>query len=141
MDRSLSQFLRPRGVVVVGVSASPEKLGYGIARNLSASGYSGAVHFVSPRGGELFGRRVYSEIMEVPEPVDLAVLAVPAAAMADSLRGCAQRGIRAAILVSAGFREAGAEGAELESECLAVARERGIRLLGPNCIGIIDTYL
>lgn len=141
MDEGLIPFLRPRGVVVVGVSTSPEKLGYGIARNLAASGYTGAIHFVSHKGGELFGRRLYSELSEVPDPVDLAVLAVPASAMPEALRACANRAIRAAILVSAGFREAGIEGAALESKCLSIARANGIRLLGPNCIGVIDTHL
>ncbi len=141
MDESLIAFLRPRGVVVVGASASPEKLGHGIARNLSASGYGGAIHFVSQRGGQLFGRQVFQSIMQVPDPVDLAVLAVPAEATPEALRGCAERGIHAAIIVSAGFREAGPEGAALEQECVNVARANGSRLLGPNCIGTIDTHL
>ena len=141
MDESLTAFVRPRGVVVVGVSSSPEKLGHGIARNLAQSGYTGAIHFVSTRGGELFGRPVHTDLAQVPDPVDLAVLAVPAAAMADALRRCAQRGIHTAILVSAGFREAGLEGAALERECLEIARRNGMRLLGPNCIGTIDTHL
>ncbi len=141
MDDSLRPFFSPRGVAVVGASASPQKLGYGIARNLIGSGYAGSIHFVSQRGGELFGRQVFSDLMDIPDPVDLAVLAVPATVMAPALQACAQRGIRAAILVSAGFREAGPEGAALENECLAVARRNGIRLLGPNCIGVIDTHL
>ena len=141
MDETLIPFLRPRGVVVVGVSAAPEKLGYGIARNLAGSGYTGALHLVSQRGGELFGRPVHTDLAAVPDPVDLAVLAVPAPAMPEALHACGRRGIRAAILVSAGFREAGPEGARLEAACVAVAREHGMRLLGPNCIGIIDTHL
>ncbi len=141
MDASLIPFLRPRGVAVVGVSTSPKKLGYGIARNLIGSGYAGGIHFVSQRGGELFSRPLLTDVSQIPHPVDLAVLAVPAAAMVEALRQCARRGIRAAILVSAGFREAGADGARLEAECLDVARQHGMRLLGPNCIGIIDTHL
>jgi acetyl coenzyme A synthetase (ADP forming)-like protein len=141
LDQTLFPFLKPRGVMVVGVSASPEKLGYGIARNLAGSHYPGPIHFVGQRAGELFGRPVYRDPAQVPDPVDLAVLAVPAPAMPEALRACASRGIRAAIVVSAGFREAGPEGAALEMECLAVARELGMRLLGPNCIGTIDTHL
>ncbi len=141
VDDSLRPFLRPRGVVIVGASASPEKLGYGIARNLIGSGYAGGIQLVSQRGGELFGRPVYASIAQVPDPVDLAVLAVPASAMPEALRGCAKRGIRTAILISAGFREAGPEGAALEKECATIARENGMRLLGPNCIGTIDTHL
>ncbi len=141
MDETLIPFLRPRGVAVVGASTSPEKLGHGIARNLVASGYEGAIHFVSQRSGDLFGRTLFTDMAQVPDPVDLAVLAVPNAAMPEALRACGRRGIHAAIIVSAGFREAGPEGAALEQECAAVARENGIRLLGPNCIGTIDTHL
>jgi acetate---CoA ligase (ADP-forming) len=141
MDETLTPLMRPLGVVVVGASGNAGKLGYGIARNLVASGYTGAIHFVSRTGGELFGRRVYAEMTEVPEPVDLAVLAVPASAMPDALRACGTRGIHAAILISSGFREAGSEGAAREGQCVAIAREHGMRLLGPNCIGVIDTHL
>jgi acetyltransferase len=140
MEASLVPFLKPRGVVVIGASTVPEKLGYGIARNLVGSRYSGAIHFVGHRGGVLLGRPLYTELAQVPDPVDLAVLAVPAATMADALRSCAERGIHAAILISAGFREAGPQGGALEDECVVVARANGIRLLGPNCIGTIDSH-
>src|SRR5512138_2382100 len=128
MDESLRPLIKPRGVVVVGASSAPEKLGYGIARNLVGSGYSGAIHFVGRAAGELFGRPVYSDVARVPDPVDLAVLVVPAAAMLEALGASARRGIRAAILISAGFREAGAEGAVLEAECAEFARSQGMRL-------------
>ncbi len=141
MDPSLRPFFSPRGVVVVGTSTSPEKLGYGVARNLVQSGYPGAIHFVSQRAGELFGRPIYPSLSEVPDPVDLAILIVPPAATPESIRACAQRGIHAAIIVSAGFREAGEQGAALEAECVHIAREHGVRLLGPNCIGTLDTHL
>ncbi len=141
MDETLVPFVKPRGVVVVGASSVPEKLGYGIARNLVGSGYAGAIHLVGRAGGELFARPVLTDIAQVPDPVDLAVLALPAPAMLESLRVCAQRGIRAAILMSAGFREAGAEGAALEAQCAEFARSHEMRLLGPNCIGITNTHL
>lgn len=141
MDSSLRPFFSPRGVVVVGASTSPEKLGYGVARNLVQSGYPGAIHFVSQRAGQLFGRPIYPSLSEVPDPVDLAILIVPPAATPESIHACAQRGIHAVIIVSAGFREAGEPGAALEAECVRIARENGIRLLGPNCIGTLDTHL
>lgn len=140
-DNSLTPFFQPRGVVIVGASSSPTKLGYGVARNLVNSGYDGAIHFVSQKTGNLFGRPVYTSLAEVPDPVDLAVLIVPAPGVADALRDCAARGIHAAVIVSSGFREAGADGARLEAECLQIARAHGIRLIGPNCIGLLDTHL
>lgn len=137
----MAAFFRPRGVAVVGVSTSTEKLGYGIARNLTGSGYPGAIHFVGQRGGSLFGRPVYTDLAQVPDPVDLAILILLPQATPGAIQACSARGVQAAIIVSAGFREAGPEGAALERECLAAARAGGVRLLGPNCIGVINTSL
>ncbi|MBM3471405.1 MAG: CoA-binding protein [Armatimonadetes bacterium] len=141
MDPSLLPFFSPGGVVVIGASHDPVKLGYGVAHNLVASGYRGAIHLVNPKGGRLLDRPVYAEVALVPDPADLAILIVPAPAVSEALRACALRGIRTAIVTSGGFREAGPEGAALEAECARIARESGIRLLGPNCIGVLDTHL
>ncbi|MEO8358147.1 MAG: acetate--CoA ligase family protein [Chloroflexota bacterium] len=141
MDPSILPFFQPQGVVVIGASTSPEKLGYGVARNLIQSGYAGAIHFVSQKPGELFGRATYTHLSQVPDPVDLAILIVPPNAMPKTIEECGQRGIRAAIIMSSGFREVSAAGAVLEEECLKVAHAQGIRLLGPNCIGTVDTHL
>jgi len=138
---TLQPFFSPRGVVIIGASTSPEKLGYGVARNLVQSGYQGVIHFVSHHAGELFGRPLYTDLNQVPDPVDLAILIVPPNATTGVIKDCGQRGIKAAIIISSGFREAGAEGAALERHCLEVARRHGIRLIGPNCIGIIDTHI
>ena len=141
MDTSLLSFFHPRGVVVVGASTNAAKLGYGAACNLVNSGYDGAIHFVSQKTGNLFGRPIYTSLDEVPDPVDLAVLIVPAPGVLEVLQACVRRGIRAAIIVSSGFREAGAEGAAMEAEILRVARKDKVRLIGPNCIGLLDTHL
>ena len=141
MDPSLLPFFNPQGIAVVGASTSPEKLGYGAARNLTQSGYQGAVHFVSQKPGELFGRPVYTDLSKVPDPVDLAILIVPPDATPGMIEACGRRGIRAAIIVSSGFREVGEEGAGLEKQCVDIAQAHGVRLLGPNCIGTIDTHL
>lgn len=140
-DPSLAPFFAPQGVVVVGASQDPNKLGFGLARNLLQSGYRGAVHFVNPRGGTLLEQPVWETVAAVPDPVDLAVILIPAPGVPGVLAACGERGIRAAILASGGFRETGAEGAALEQECLAVARRFGMRLIGPNCIGLLDTHL
>ena len=96
---SLHAFFQPRGIVIVGASSKPEKLGYGVVRNLLRSGYAGAIHFVNPKGGEILSRPVYRALSEVPDPVDLAVLVVPAPAAPETLRACGERGIHAVILV------------------------------------------
>jgi acetate---CoA ligase (ADP-forming) len=137
----LTPFFAPRGVAVIGASQDPTKLGYGLARNLVQSNFQGVVHFVNPKGGSLLGRPMYPDIGQVPDPVDLAILLIPARFVPQSLEECAARGIRAVVIGSGGFRETGPEGAVLEEQCVRIAREQGIRLLGPNCIGFLDTHL
>jgi acetyltransferase len=140
MDESLIPFFHPRGIVIVGVSHDPTKLGYGAARNLVDSGYTGAIHFVNPKGGSLFNRPIFPDIASLPDPVDLAVLIISAQAVPEAIRACGERGLRAAIIASGGFREVGPEGAALEAKCLAIAKEWSLRLLGPNCVGVLDTH-
>ena len=137
---TIEPFFSPRGVAIVGASADPTKLGYGVARNLIQSQYKGAIHLVNPKGGTLMSLPMRTSLAEVPDPVDLAVLIVPAAAMSTALADCGARGIRAAIVMAGGFREIGPAGAALEDEILRIARENQIRILGPNCIGLLDTH-
>ena len=127
--------------MLVGASRDPAKLGFGVARNLAGGDYPGDVSFVNPKiQGALFGRPVYPAVADVPDPVDLAILLVRAALTPQMISECGQRGIQAVVISSGGFGEAGGAGAALEAECLAVAAEYNMRLLGPNCIGIIDTH-
>src|SRR3970040_2251051 len=123
----LKSLFQPRGVVVVGASRNPAKLGYGVARNLIVSGYRGALHFVNPSGGELFDRPLHPDLASVPDPVDLAMIIIPAAAVPRALEDCGQRGIGVAIIGSGGFREIGPEGEALEARCLEIARRHGMR--------------
>jgi len=141
MEPSIIPFFHPKGVVIVGASADPAKLGWSTARNMLRSGYPGAIAFVNPKGGELFGRPIYRTVADVPDPVDLAVLIVPAPATPAALTEVAGRGIRAGIIASGGFREVGPEGAALESQCLEIAHKYNLRVIGPNCIGLIDYHL
>jgi len=137
----LEGLFSPRGVAVVGASVNPTKLGYGVARNLVVSGYPGAIHFVNPRGGRLFDRPLYPDLQSVPDPVDLAIIMIPAPSVPEALEACGERGIRYAIVGAGGFRETGDAGAALERRCLEIARRYGLRVLGPNCIGYLDTHL
>jgi acetyltransferase len=141
IDPTLAPFFAPKGVAVIGASTDPTKLGYGLARNLIQSNYQGAIHLVNPKGGRLLGREIIPSILEIPDPVDLAILLIPAGATPRALTECGERGVKAALIGSGGFRETGPEGAALERDCLRIARSYGMRLIGPNCIGLQDTHL
>ncbi|HIE38476.1 MAG TPA: CoA-binding protein [Anaerolineales bacterium] len=135
----LEAFFRPSSVAVIGASRDPEKLGYTVLANLKEGGFSGDLYPINPKAKEILGLRAYPTILDVPEPVDLAVIVIPYPFVPAVLEQCGQKGVSAAVVISAGFREAGREGLEREEELVEVARRYGIRLIGPNCLGVIDT--
>lgn len=137
MKTVLEAFFAPRSVAVIGASRDPGKVGHAVLRNLLEGGFAGPVHPVNPSGGEILGRRAYENVGAVPPPVDLAVIVVPAGIVATTVAECGAAGVRAAIVISAGFRETGPAGAALEKKLVSVARSAGVRLLGPNCLGLI----
>ena len=139
---SLTEFFNPRSVAVIGASTNPEKLGYAVLDNLVSGGYiqEGAVFPVNPKAEEILGLKAYPSVQEIPEAVDLAVIVIPYPFVPDALRTCGKKEIPAVIVISAGFREAGREGLERELELIEIAKQYGIRLIGPNCLGVIDTY-
>ncbi|MEM4408564.1 MAG: CoA-binding protein, partial [Candidatus Caldarchaeum sp.] len=124
---------------MVGASANPEKTGHLVLKNLVEK-YSGRIYPVNPRGGEILGLKVYRRVGEIPESVDLAVLAIPTSEVAPTLEECVKNGTRFAIVIAAGFKEAGEQGAKLEEKIVKIARKGGIRLIGPNTIGIINGH-
>ncbi|HEY4691442.1 MAG TPA: acetate--CoA ligase family protein [Anaerolineae bacterium] len=131
----------PRGVAVIGASRDETKLGFGVVRNLVNSGYTGAIRLINPKAERILGHPCYPSILAAPDPIDLAVIIVPAAGVPATLDQCGQRGVKAAIIVSGGFGEIGEPGKRLEREIVETAHRHGMRLLGPNCIGVIDTHL
>jgi acetyltransferase len=136
----LEPFFNPRGVAVIGASRDPHKLGHGVVRNLIEYRYRGSIYPVNPVATEILGHACYPTIAEVPDPVDLAVVVVPAGIVADVLDQCGKRGIKHAIVVSGGFSETGPEGEAREVVLAQVAEKHGLRIVGPNCIGTIDTH-
>ncbi len=137
----LELFFHPRGVAIIGASSNPAKLSHGVVRNLKEHGYRGAIYPVNPKGGEILGLKVYPSILEVPDPIDLAVIMVRAQAVPDTVRACGERGLKVVIVITGGFREAGPEGAELERSLKTIAGHYGMRLIGPNCVGVMDTHV
>ena len=136
---AMNAVLCPRSLAVVGASPDRESIGGAVFANLLASGYRGQLHAVNRRGRPIDGRVCHRSIADVPGQVDAAVLAIPAAGVIDAARDCAARGVRALVVLSAGFAEIGDEGVRLQHELLAVCRAGGMRLVGPNCLGVIDT--
>ncbi|MFO8037017.1 MAG: acetate--CoA ligase family protein [Anaerolineales bacterium] len=138
----LEQFFTPTSVAVIGASTDPEKLGYAVLENLVKGGYAdkGDIYPINPHAEEILGYKVYASVTEVPEEIDLAVIVIPYPYVPDVLKECGQKGIPAVVVISAGFREAGMEGLERELELIDIAKEYGIRLVGPNCLGVIDTF-
>lgn len=136
----LDPFFKPQGVAVIGASRNPHKLGHGVVRNLKEYRYQGPIYPVNKSASEILGERCYSTVSEVPDPVDLAVLVVPSKAVPATLRECGERGIKHAIVVSGGFSETGEEGRKLEEQLIKVAGEMDMHVIGPNCIGTIDTH-
>jgi acetyltransferase len=138
----LNAFFEPASVAVIGASCSPTKLGYAVLQNLVEGGYTqrGVVYPINPKAEEILGCPAYPSVLDIPDPIDLAVIVVPHPHVPSVLRACGKKGIPAAVVISAGFREAGMEGLERERELAAIACEFSIRLVGPNCFGVIDTF-
>lgn len=136
----LDPYFNPTGVAVIGASTDPHKLGHGVVRNLIEYRYRGPIYPINPKAGEILGRTCYPSIGDVPDPVDLAVVVVPAPAVADVVDQCGRRGIRHAIVVSGGFGETGPEGRAREEALMEAATRHQMRIIGPNCIGSIDTH-
>ncbi len=130
----------PRSVAIVGASAEFGKWGNLMLTSVLAGGFRGQVHLVNPRGGEIAGRPVHRTVAEIPGPVDLAVITVPARHVLPLLGELADKGISRAVLVTSGFAEVGAAGRELERELVAEARRLGILVLGPNTMGICNPH-
>ncbi|MHB1323057.1 MAG: acetate--CoA ligase family protein [Coriobacteriia bacterium] len=135
----LTGFFAPRSIAVVGASRDPGKVGHAVFANLVAGGYPGRLHPINPAASEVLGHAAYPALADIPEQVDLAVVVVPASACVAIIAECAALRIRSAIVISAGFRETGPSGAALERELMRTAREGGVRILGPNCLGLIAT--
>jgi len=138
MNSSLKPFFNPQGVAILGASSKPNKLSYGILENLLKYGYQGGIYPVNPNAQEILGVKVYPELAQVPDPVDLAMIVLPVGMILDTMQECADRGIKAVIIITGGFREVGGEGAEIERKTLEFAREHGMRVVGPNCVGTMD---
>ena len=136
---AVRRLLAPRSVAVIGAGRERHGVGHAVLRNLLAHDFNGPVYPVNPRADHVGGVRAVATVSDVDGPVDLAVIVVPAAEVPAVIEQCGEKGVKAVIVISAGFAESGPEGAALSSASLRAARRFGIRLLGPNCLGVINT--
>ncbi len=136
---SLEPLFAPRSVAVIGASTKEGSVGQAVLTNLILNRFNGIVYPVNPKTKGILGIRCYPSIMEVPDEVDLAAIIVPSAAAPGVMEQCGQKGVRSAVIISAGFREVGEEGKRLEQQVAAVAATYRIPLVGPNCLGLINT--
>ena len=134
----LEAVFAPRSVAVIGASPDERKLGHTVFRNIVENGYTGALYPIHPKADEILGHRAYPSIAETPETPELAVIVVPTEPAIDVAEECGQRGVRALIVITAGFKEVGGEGHARERKLLEIVRRYDMRMVGPNCLGIID---
>lgn len=133
-------FFSPKGIAVIGASQDEHKLGFGVIRNLLKYRYKGNIYPVNRQAYDILEIPCYRTVDATPDPVDLAIIIVPAKAVAKVLKECGERGILHAIIVTGGFSETGSEGVEMENELKAIADSYKMKVIGPNCIGTIDTH-
>ncbi|TMJ12780.1 MAG: CoA-binding protein [Bacillati bacterium ANGP1] len=136
--RDLSSIFAPRSVAVIGASRDPGKVGHAIFRNVLED-FQGVVYPVNPHAQAIRGVRSYPSVQEIPDPLDLAIIIVPAASVRAVLDECGRKGVRGVVVISAGFRESGPQGRHRESEVVAAVQQYGFALVGPNCLGVLNT--
>lgn len=138
-EKVLDSIFRPKSIAVLGVTNTPGTVPHDIFTNLLSGHFNGVVYPVAPRKRHIAGVRAYNYVLDIPDPVDLAVLVFPGRVCELALEQCGQKGIKAAIIISAGFREVGPAGEEREAEVRRIAAQYGMRIVGPNCLGAINT--
>jgi acetyl coenzyme A synthetase (ADP forming)-like protein len=135
----LEAVLAPRSIAVIGASRSPATIGWQILDNLLRHGYTGAVYPVNPGAAAVHSIRAFASVEEIPDEVEMAVIVVPKQHVCAAAEACGRKGVKALVVISAGFREVRGEGVEREEALKEVARRHGMRMVGPNCMGVLNT--
>lgn len=137
---NLDKMFKPDSVAVIGASNQEGKIGYIVIDNLISDGYKGKIYPVNPKSDEIQGLKAYKSVKDIPEKVDLVVMSIPAAFVNPAVKECGEVGIENMVVITAGFKEVGGKGIELEDELKALAKEYGIRIIGPNSLGTTDSH-
>ena len=136
MDDVLTGLLRPKGIAVVGASATPGKIGHTVVKNLIDGGYKDGIYPINPTADEILGYKVYKSVLDVPDPIDAAVITIPAKYVMETVKECGEKGVKGLIVITSGFSEVGE--VELEKELVRLAHSYGMRVLGPNIVGTLS---
>ncbi|MEI8172156.1 MAG: acetate--CoA ligase family protein [Deltaproteobacteria bacterium] len=135
---SLDAIFSPESVVIVGASNTPGKVGHDIFANILRGGYTGTLYPVNPKARSILSVKAYPAISDIPDPIDLAIIILPPRASLAAVEESVRKGIKGIVIVSAGFKEVGGEGLEIENKIVSICRNAGVRLVGPNCLGVIN---
>lgn len=135
----IKQLVNPNSVAIIGASADPAKIGYQITNNLISGHFAGKIFPVNPKEDNILGLEAYTDISLIKEEVDLAIIVIPAKFVLSVIKQCAESKVKSIIVISAGFAETGEEGEKLQDEMVAICKDAGITILGPNCLGLINT--
>lgn len=140
LKEQLDKIMRPKSIAVIGASTKPATIGSELMQRLRDYKFNGNIYPVNPKGGVIEGFQAYTSVAEIPGDVDFAIIIIPQKFVLDTLDQCNQKGIKGICIISAGFKEAGAEGAQAEKDLLAKLQEYGMRCVGPNCLGVLNTH-
>jgi len=139
MNRSLDGIFRPKSIAVIGASTNKGTIGREILHNLIENEFNGKVFPVNPKAEVIHSIKCYSTILDIPDIVDLAIIIVPRDQVKGIMEQCGEKGVRGVVVITSGFKETGEEGAKKEQELLEVARKYDMRMVGPNCFGVLNT--
>ncbi len=136
----INYLFNPEQIAVIGASRDRQKIGFAILDNIITSGFEGAIYPVNPREDEISGLKSYCSVKDIGSPIDLAIITVPVSRVIQVAEECGQSGVRGLVVITAGFKEVGTEGLKLEKELLSICERYDMRMVGPNCVGIMDTH-
>lgn len=140
MSHSLDHIMKPSNVAVIGASTKPHTIGSDLMKRLIEFGFKGRIYPVNPKGGMIEGLQAYPSVLDIEGPVDMAVIVVNSKFVLSTIDQCHEKGVKGLVVISAGFKESGKEGAEMEAQLYERVKKYGMRCVGPNCLGVVNTH-
>lgn len=136
----LDSFFKPKSIAVIGASKKPDKIGYAVLKNIIDSGFAGEIYPLNPKEESILEKKAFAKITDINPPPELALICVPAVATEEVVKECGEAGVKNLVVITAGFKETGTQGLEREKKLVKLCQAYGMNMLGPNCVGLIDTH-